>query len=471
MLSLAPKDWNETCAAHLLVRTCWGATPERIAGAAKMRLPDLLEELIAGDSGKSACSWPEKFDENSGLTIREMRMEGMDENTRRDTMRERRREEEKLMREIRGWWLKEMSATGHPLRENMTLFWHGHFVSSFQKVRNAHLMWRQNRLFREHALGSIRDLAGAVVVDPAMMRYLDLARNRASGPNENFARELFELFLLGEGNYSEEDIREAARAFTGQVFSPPTGEVHIANRMRDSGTKKIFGSRGDFQGKDVVRLAMEQPACAEFLAGKMWHYFSGKEASPSWARILGKELAGKDFQTAEFLRSMLGCREFYSADVLRKSIKSPVQWLVGTSRLLESPLHGNEREQFALNRTGQLLFVPPNVRGWEGGPSWINTTTLPARNELAVRLFPGDPDRQKHLPELFTGEESIDTERVFAAAVRRLFPVGLSEKETQRIQTQWAEVSAGEKSSRGLDAATLAKLVSLLLASPEYQIT
>ncbi|RZL87848.1 MAG: DUF1800 family protein, partial [Variovorax sp.] len=172
--------------------------------------------------------------------------------------------------ELQGWWMSEMLSTPSPLAERMTLFWHGHFTSGLREVRQPQLLYRQNVLLREHALGNYRELLGAIVRDPAMLLYLDNQQNRRGAPNENFARELLELFTLGEGHYSENDVREAARAFTGWRMQPPAGEFVIAARQHDDGEKTFLGAHGAFDGDDIVAQILKQPRAAEFIVEKLW---------------------------------------------------------------------------------------------------------------------------------------------------------------------------------------------------------
>jgi uncharacterized protein (DUF1800 family) len=452
----------------LLVRTSWGATPAQIAQARQEGLQKTLERLTTDFSGEVSAPWPKEFGEGGEVSMEQlMEMRKGDSEAALEARKDERKRQQQRIRDMRAWWLREMSVGHHPLREQMTLFWHGHFVSSFQKVRSAEWMWRQNQLFRKHALGSMNKLAAAIVFDPAMMRYLDIGRNRAKAPNENFARELFELFLLGEGHYTEEDIREAARAFTGNMLQPASGEVRFRPALHDSGNKRIFGKAGTFDAHDVVELTMQQPACAPFLAGKIWIYFAGKEPTPEWARTLGNELRKHDFNTAAFLRAMLASPEFYDPRIVGKSIKSPVHWLVGTSRLLDAPLDGNPREQAALVQLGQNIFLPPNVRGWEGGTAWINTTTLPARHDFARRLFLEKTQRREQVLATLGVEEASNEEQVFAVCTKRLFPVGLSSAEETRLRELWAAETGTGAAARPRPA----KLLDLLFASPEFQLT
>ncbi|BBK37845.1 hypothetical protein STAQ_29230 [Allostella sp. ATCC 35155] len=291
-------------------------------------------------------------------------------------------------RTMKGWWLQEMAETPSPLTERMVLFWHNHFVSSFAKVRDPDLMMRQNLTLRRHALGNFRDLLHAVAADPAMMRYLDTVTNRRLGPNENFARELLELFTLGEGHYSERDVREAARAFTGWGIDRHTGTFRLAAARADTGPKTIFGRTDRFDGHAVLDLVLARPEVAPLVLGKLWRELvSGEPDERALAPIAAR--FARDWNIAEAVRAMLDTPAFWEPGNRARLIKSPADLVVGTVRLVGRS--GAEWEALAmrLRRLGQDLFQPPNVRGWPGGATWIDTDSLVMRRELLDRMARG----------------------------------------------------------------------------------
>ncbi|HEV3165628.1 MAG TPA: DUF1800 domain-containing protein [Isosphaeraceae bacterium] len=288
-----------------------------------------------------------------------------------------------------GVWLYRMIFTPHALLERMTLFWHNHFATSETKVNNLAQMQRQNALFRQHALGDFKALLGAIGKDPAMLVWLDSTVNRKARPNENYAREVMELFTLGRGHYTEKDVQEAARAFTGWfIVQDRFSEVPS---QHDDGVKTILGQTGPFEGGDVARLLLEQPACAEFLCGKLFRYFVSEVDQPSAELMAPLATAFRDsgYNVRVPVKMILRSRLFHDADVRRHRVKSPVEYAVGTVRALEvlKPTVSADALAEACSRMGQSLYAPPSVAGWDGGPVWINTTATLARSNLALALL------------------------------------------------------------------------------------
>lgn len=259
----------------------------------------------------------------------------------------------------------------------MTLFWHGHFTSGFREVRSSHLLYQQNQLLREHALGNFYQLLLRISTDPAMLIYLDSARNRKEQPNENYARELMELFTLGEGQYTEADIKAAARAFTGWTIDDR--QFRFRRRQHDYDDKTFMGRTGPWNGGDIIQIILEQPAAHHYIVTRLWEFFCYDEPERSVVRGLSTTFRKNDFDIRPVVRQILTSRGFYSIQSRGRRIKSPVQLSVGTIRALGI----TEYDALALNRVlgemGQVLFQPPNVKGWDGGHKWINTATLFSR--------------------------------------------------------------------------------------------
>jgi uncharacterized protein (DUF1800 family) len=285
---------------------------------------------------------------------------------------------------LQSWWMQEMLTTPAPLTERMTLFWHGHFTSSFKGVRAAQLLYRQNVLLRENALGNYRELLHAVARDPAMLLYLNNQQNRKGEPNENFARELLELFTLGEGHYSERDIKEAARAFTGWKMLPPEGRFVEVARQHDEGTKTFLGHTGNYDGDDIIDLILQQPRAAEFIVEKLWREF----VSPQPDRAAVQRLTAgfrKNWEIAPLMKALLREPAFLSARNDALLVKSPVEFVVGTVRALDLPVSPLSAA-LAADQMGQSLFNPPNVKGWPGGDAWITSEWLLARRQFVLQL-------------------------------------------------------------------------------------
>jgi uncharacterized protein (DUF1800 family) len=292
--------------------------------------------------------------------------------------------------ELRGWWLRRMAKGPRPFQEKMVLFWHGHFATSFEKVRDPYLMWRQNELFRRLATDNWLRLLIEVAKDPAMLLWLDQAQSRKQHPNENFAREVMELFTLGEGHYTEKDVTEAARALTGWSYDGFTQKFMERPSLHDDGTKTVLGRTGELDGEGVLEQIVAQPQAARFITAKLWKFFAGQPPSEELTTALTSLFRRSGNYFKPVLRAMFNSEEFYDATLMRTQVKSPVQWLVGTVRMLEGELPPPITCWAMTRNLGQDLFAPPNVKGWDGGLGWITTNTLLARYNEAATLIQGD---------------------------------------------------------------------------------
>ena len=282
------------------------------------------------------------------------------------------------------WWIGRMVATPAPLQEKMTLFWHGHFTSAYEgKGISAQDIFAQNQLFRSYALGNIRQLTLAVSHDPAMLKYLDNRANRAQHPNENYARELMELFTLGIGNYTENDVRESARAFTGYTLD--ANDQFVFNpRMHDNGSKTFLGRTGNFTGDDIVGIIFQQPVAAQYFARKLLEFYVYDDPEPQLIDGVAGLLRSHDFEVGPVMSALLRSNVFHSDRAYRALVKSPTEFIVGTYKLLQMPPDGVDQPALgAMTRMGQRLFFPPNVKGWDGGAAWLNSGTLLTRENFA----------------------------------------------------------------------------------------
>jgi uncharacterized protein (DUF1800 family) len=373
----------------------------------------------------------------------------------------------------------------------MTLFWHNHFATSIVKVRDAKRMFRQNCLFREHAFGRFEPLLQSISQDGAMLIWLDSNSNVKGKPNENYARELMELFSLGAGNYTERDVREAARAFTGWHTS--AGGFHFNAGAHDGGWKRILGRSGKWGGSDVIRIVLEQPAAARFLVRKLYSFFISELTPPdSLLEPLCESLRRTDFDVGSVLRTMLSSRLFFSEQAFRKRIKSPVEYVLGAVQAMyrsyaENDPHFRPFQHRALVRPltamGQTLFAPPNVKGWPGGRDWLNTSTVLERNNFASALVSGrlwQDDRASLRPSVHsapprafdvsrvldeeTGRPSEDLARVL---VDRLVPGGVRDKAISKL----AAFLANGNPTGARRAERVREAVHGILTMPEYQLS
>lgn len=305
---------------------------------------------------------------------------------RRALFRQIRKQSRASIISMQEWWLNRMLNGPSPLQEKMTYFLHGHFTTAaILKGVWPSYVWNQQQLFRSHALGNVRDLTLAVSKDPAMLLYLDNALNNRKHPNENYARELMELFTLGRGNYSEEDVRQSARAFTGWTVNRRTGEFVDNRHIHDDGVKTFLHRSGNFDGSDIVSIIYEQPACPRFWATALLNNFLYNDPEPQLVDALAEIVRAHDFELAPVMSTLLASNVFYSQRAYRALVKSPVEFLVGAHKSLGLPAIVPQAPR-ALAQMGQILFYPPNVAGWPGGTNWITSQMVIARQNFIASL-------------------------------------------------------------------------------------
>jgi len=373
-------EWDAERAEHLFNRAGFGASTSEIEEAVRRGPQAFVAELFEGEGWVDEPFYSRV---KGGMEGRE-RLARMPEEERTEAARRMRREDAAQVRDFLGWWVERILEGSDDLRERMTLFWHGHFTSSMQDVKNSHEMIQQNQLLRSNALGNFGDLVHMIARDPAMLEYLDNDSNRKAKPNENFARELMELFTLGEGNYTEADVKEAARAFTG--WTDRYGSFRFAARQHDRGRKTVLGQTGRFDGDDVIDILLEQEACARYIAGKLIAYLEGVAPAPERLEEYARFLRERDYEIAPFLERLFLDPDFYRDEVRGGRIASPLDFLVGACRRLglEPPARLILVGSASL---GEKLFHPPNVKGWEGGAAWITTASLMQRGNMAGTLL------------------------------------------------------------------------------------
>ena len=386
---------GEADARHLLGRAGLGARTTEIAGFAVLSRQEAVAQLLA----------PVRVDARTPLPADVAAHVPPSQLRDADGAARKQLEQEARQRGIalRLWWLDEMLATTTPaeqLRERMTLFWHNHFVSSLQKVKSTGWMAAQNQLLRRHALERFGPMLHAVSRDPAMIVYLDGASNRKGSPNENFAREVMELFTLGEGNYTEQDIKEAARAFTGWSIDRETGEFRWRAFVHDDGVKTVLGQSGNFDGDAVLDILLARPETANFVVSKLWREFvspdTGNQKSALVIRLVADRFRSSGYDIRVALKAIFESDAFWAPSNREALVKSPVDLLVGVIRAENIQLPDGRLLAVGLRTLGQDLFAPPNVRGWPGGENWINSSTLLARKSALERLL--NVDALRRLP-------------------------------------------------------------------------
>jgi Protein of unknown function (DUF1800) len=466
-------SWTLPEAAHLLNRAGFGGTPEEINQLHALGREGAVESLLKADVDSDLFPAPPLTLAPEILAYQKEARAATDDMSKRQLRQQFRRQQYREVASLRDWWLKRCRYTTSPLREKMTLFWHGHFATSILKINLSFLMWQQNETLRAYALGNFHQLAEEISRDPAMMRYLDLDQSVKEKPNENFARELMELFMLGEGvRYTEKDVQESARAFTGYRINRRTLQYTFAPLRFDDTPKEFLGRTGNFKGTDIVNIICAQPECADFMARKIWNFLAGVPPSPALAQKLAKSYLASDYDTSLLLREIFTAPEFYSPTVIRKQVKSPVQWLVQTSRVLNAPLCSSGVNEQAMRQMGQLLFAPPNVKGWEGGTSWINSSTFLLRCNLAGNIiYGGKPGAEG------PGMNAVDIDWAqLAPPALRADPVRLVDELSLRFLNASLAKDDRERfiafaKDQGTDDEALRSLVHLFLSTPEYQLT
>jgi len=294
--------------------------------------------------------------------------------------------------QLSAWWLWRMRYTPDPLLEKLTLFWHGHFATSAAKVTKAALMLVQHDLLRREARGNFGRMTHGISRDPAMLLYLDSATNRKLHPNENFAREVMELFCLGLGNYTERDIQQLARCFTGMEVRD--SDFKFNTYQHDNGEKNVLGRRGNFSGEEGVKVVLDQEATARFIVGKWFRFFLADEpaAPPSLLKPLVDQFREGGLEIRPVIQRMLSSKLFFSPHVVGRKIRSPVELGIGVLRALEGQSNLHQLAK-SLEEIGQAVFYPPNVKGWDGGRTWLTTATLIGRANLVRRIAEGNENR------------------------------------------------------------------------------
>lgn len=438
------RPWNASAAAHLHRRAAFGTGPDRLADDARSSPADAVDRLLRGDA-KSADAMPAA------------------EFARFFDRAEARLGPDGPLRRIQALWLQRMVTTPHPALEALTLFWHDHFATSQVKVQNTGLMVNQIATLRMHAFGPFAAMLDAVARDPAMLVWLDAAANRRSKPNENFAREVMELFTLGRGNYTEKDIQEAARAYTGW-FVIQDRFTFLASQ-HDAGEKTVLGKTGPFDGTDIHRVLLDQPASGLFLARKLVRYYVSETDNFDDRLLapLAETFRASGGKTESLVRAILASRLFHDPAARRRRVKSPVASIVGTCRMLgmTDPMPPPELLADAASAMGQGLYAPPGVAGWDGGAAWIDTTRLVARTNFALGICsPSGPLAGKLNLESWANRAGAKTPAETTQALTdTLLADGADAALRARVQTQ-ARAAPDEMKA----------VVARLLTEPAYQL-
>jgi hypothetical protein len=418
--------WDARAAEHLLNRAAFGGTSADVARLVAMGQAAAIESLFPDPK---AAPQPE-------ILAQRTLYGGLESpGDRHVTVVERRKDYSCLapdlilpLNKYGDWWIERMIKSEDPLRDRMTIFWHGHFVSSIKEVANSQDMIQQIQFLREHSLGKFEALVRGIGRDPAMLRYLNNDTNVKDHPNENWARELMELFSLGDGNYTETDIKQAARAFTG--WSRDANSAFEFKRLdHDFGEKRVLSVDGNLDGDHIIDIILAQPACGRFLARKILLHLEG--VPPTQARVddYAEFLRKNGYDIGKMLRRLFLDPQFYRDEIVGARVVGPVEYMIGASRRLGIDPPGL-MVLSACEVLGQRIFWPPSVKGWEGGMSWINTATMMQRsNMVGVLLGVIDVQSLMHddeftmsddaMPEEGKGEAAAQGEKMTGAAPKK----------------------------------------------------
>ncbi len=429
----ATSVWTHREAAHLLNRTQYGFTPGELDRAVTDGLDATLNRLLDPQPESTEFSRAEAALREAAISTG-----GIDN--------------------LKIWWLYRMRYSANPLTEKLALFWHNHFATSNAKVNSVPTMLAQNDLIRKHATGDFKSLLHGISRDTAMLIWLDGNANRKRHPNENFAREIMELFALGVGNYTEKDIQEAARAFTG--WHVREGQFWMNRLQHDDSPKTVFGKTGSFDGNHIVDLCLDQLACSRFLATKLAKTFVCPEPSTELIGHFADRIRHHDYQLKPVLRELLTSRWFFQPENRRSIIKSPLDLAIGTLRMLAEPIRWPGVAKL-LAELGQNIFEPASVKGWEGGRLWITSSSLLQRANFATEL--STTGQYGPLSESTRNLATTGSERVIETLERWL----LCEPAIDSVHQELLKFHA---SAEGTTEQKLRGLLQLILTLPEFQL-
>ena len=432
----ARRPWNLAQAGHLYRRAAFGANWNQLQQALSDGPQRTLDKLLRPQANIAAFNREhDEYESSSGSADA-----------------------------LRAWWLRRIILTPHPLLEKMTLFWHSHFATNSTKVKNARLMQQHVQLLRSHALNSFRTLLKAIPRDPAMLIYLGAEANRKARPNENLARPLMETFTLGPGHYTEKDVREAARAFTGWFVL--RSRLRYIPREHDGNVKQLLGQKGNFTGDDVIRILLEQRATARTLVRKLyrWLICETEEPNAGLMRPLVESFS-KNYDILKLAEKMLRSNLFFSPAAYRRRTKCPVEFALGIVKPLEEVVSTTQLAQ-DLAGIGQNLYHPPTMKGWTGGRHWINSATMVGRYNLALALMRGSgPYADKLNPRAVAKKHGFSTPESAARFLLDLFLQGDLGPDVRDALLKKIQTPAGDD-----PAGTLRRFAHEIVTLPEFHL-
>ncbi|HET7119243.1 MAG TPA: DUF1800 domain-containing protein [Hanamia sp.] len=395
---------NQLKNQHLLWRAAFGPMAENINQIGQVSQKELYHILVKTSSKKPD---PLKVASSAfdGL-IKGIQDLGRMQKLTKDQKKQLRKQSVDDIKNLNLTWLSEMINSEAQLREKMSLFWHGHFAC---RVINIYFQQQLLQVIRENALGNFGDLLREVSKSPAMLSFLNNQQNKKQHPNENFAREVMELFTMGRGNYTEKDVKEGARAYTGWGFNL-SGEFVDRPFLHDTGTKTFLGKTGNFDGDDVIDIILDQKATAKFITTKIYKYFINEDVDNEKIESLAAGFYQSNYNIQKLMNEIFKSDWFYDEKNIGVRIKSPVELMVGVRRLIPMELEKPEAQLLFERALGQILFYPPNVAGWPGGKNWIDSSALMLRMRLPQILTDADEFsvRPKDDDDTMMGMEGVD---------------------------------------------------------------
>ncbi len=374
--------------------------------------------------------------------------------------------------QLKNWGVQNLLESDNALHERMVWFWHNHFTSSIKSVRTADWMLRQDLSIRQHALGDFSELLKMMSFDPAMLIYLDGKSNRKGQPNENFARELLELFTLGEGHYSEDDIKQAARAFTGWGVNVKKDKVVFRRNNHDNGVKTFMGQQGKLTGGKILKILLENPRTAEFICEKLWHEFvSIQKPESDVIKTWAKGFQSSNYDISKLLHTIFKSQTFWDEKYRGTLIKSPIDLVVGSLRTFDLedskiPLPALSKQ---LKRLGQDLYSPPNVKGWVGGKAWISDVSLPLRQRFLQRILRGQAGVGNNKKRMGKKKMEGDSNNM-SKAMKDKKPEMTLPKLPDLPEQQWSEWLLSVPAVTKVNTKNIRKKLKALVLDPAYQL-
>lgn len=469
-------QWNYAKARHLLFRAGLGGTPEEVEKLVKMGPHKAVDYLVeyhrrpAANIELGIYTWEKPLAYEDRLHVEAKNQLGDDDGTRNVN------QHAAMLR----WWVQRLLESPRPLEEKLVLFWHNHFASSYRTLGDTYLLFQQNQLFRRHA-DNYEALLHGIVQDPAMIRYLNNDDNVKGNNNENLGRELLELFSLGEENcaahkpdgYTEKDVRDGnTRSLTGATYDHFSAQFRFYQTKHDTRPKTLLGKTGNWGPHEAVDIMLEHPATARYITKKLWQYFAYWETEPEVIEQMANVLRENGYRIRPFLHNLFLSEKFYSDKAMATQVKSPVDLLMGTAKVLgyRGKTEGYQNIRFLLASMGQNLFDPPSVAGWAGGRDWINTNLLMARYTATAAFV---KDSKFDLVDLLKSHKFNNADEVVDHFAKRCLLTNLSASKRQALIQFLGPLPPSAEWAKQADQinAKLRGLVILLVSTPEYQVS